>query len=59
MSQSTTAAPIQILQQALQTIAGMDEEHFALSYDLWKHKAFSKMNITTSIAMYVNILDLF
>lgn len=42
MSQTETAAPIQILQQALQTISGIDEEHFSLSYDMWQHKSFSK-----------------
>ncbi|RXK58877.1 Crp/Fnr family transcriptional regulator [Lacibacter luteus] len=39
---STSPAPLDILQHALKTIAGVDEEHFAMSYDFWQHKSFSK-----------------
>jgi CRP-like cAMP-binding protein len=37
-----TPAPIQMLQQALYQMAGMEEDHFALSYDCWQFRAFSK-----------------
>ncbi len=39
---SQPPAPIQILQQALHSLAGMDEDHFLLSADHWQPKTFSK-----------------
>lgn len=42
MSQPTALAPISIVQQTLQAIAGMDADHFNLSLDCWKQKDFGK-----------------
>lgn len=39
---ANTPAPIEILQLALYQLAGIDEDHFALSYDHWQYKAFEK-----------------
>jgi CRP-like cAMP-binding protein len=41
MSQSAPTA-LQILQHAMHSIAGIEEEHFSLSIDFWQHKTFSK-----------------
>lgn len=39
---NATPAPIQILQQALGTLAGINEEHFAMSETFWLQKDFAK-----------------
>lgn len=42
MTNQNLPAPITIVQQPLQAVAGMDKDHFDLSLDCWKLRSFSK-----------------